>query len=232
MSFVSMQADLLKIKEDVAIKLIRAAVRQQMRVAARAFIRAAFPRVPVDTGMSRGAFLGVAKALRVKVPIAPRRFRTVTIDGKNYKLDNTKQRYKNGQIKSPDLGTRLTDVNSVPSKGISQGGVILTRGSKFTFRLNVNILQYDIHDAGTWRALEAGRAAFTQHMLTVASTRLPTIDKYLVKSTLKVNGQTITKSKEQFLRRRIPNLRDRERSAFELGLTSGEGLGDLPVDQI
>jgi hypothetical protein len=52
-------------------KSVDALMEQQMRMAARAWLRAVIPHVPVYTGMARGSLRPLGQFLKVSVPISP-----------------------------------------------------------------------------------------------------------------------------------------------------------------
>ena len=57
--------------------------------AAKAFVLAAYPKVPVETGMSRGSFLKLARKLKITIPIVPKRHKIVT---KKYETKTGKEK--------------------------------------------------------------------------------------------------------------------------------------------
>lgn len=65
--------ELMDLKFDVKgfRKTVDAALQTQLRMAAREWLRAVIPRVPVYTGMSRGTLQPLGQFLRVAVPISP-----------------------------------------------------------------------------------------------------------------------------------------------------------------
>lgn len=52
-------------------KSVDAAIQTQMRMAAREWLRAVIPHIPVYTGMSRGSLQPLGRFLKVTVPIRP-----------------------------------------------------------------------------------------------------------------------------------------------------------------
>lgn len=150
-------------------RAVTAAIEAEFRQAARAFIRAAIPRIPVQTGMAKGSFLNVGRFLRVAVPIAPTRFN---------------QRYYppgggNSIPKTPESGAALS----------TQPNEMITRvGNRFVFEFSSRVFHLTLEDligvhSGPWGAFAAGRAAFMQRMRQLR-TRLPRIGEYVTRTSI------------------------------------------------
>jgi hypothetical protein len=190
MAFIKMEAKLLKYNKKVE-KKIKKIMEVQMRQAIRAFIRAAVPRIPVDTGMSRGSLMHLGRLLRVRVPIRAKKSRVVTVRGKRYKLDNSELRYEfspgKGEIKDKDLGAALTKINSVPSDSIDKTNIMKITKDRYIFDLDASIFQLNLH-GDRWGALEAGSAAFVNYLETKGLERFPHILEMILTADLKVDG--------------------------------------------
>src|SRR5205809_7342881 len=61
--------DVLTIKDDEYRRAVTNYILGRMYEAARAFVRAAIPKIPVDSGMARGTFLNIGKLLNLTIPI-------------------------------------------------------------------------------------------------------------------------------------------------------------------
>lgn len=149
-------------------RAVREAIEAEFRQAARAFIRAAIPRVPVQTGMARGSFLNVGRFLRVAVPITPTRFN---------------QRYYppgGGSIpKTPESGAALST---------RPESMIKRQGNRVTFTFQTGVFHYTLEDAigvrsGPWGSFAAGRAAFTARIRNLR-TRLPKIGAFVTRTSI------------------------------------------------
>jgi hypothetical protein len=155
-------------------KTLKETLSRQIRQALRAFLRAAIPRIPVDTGESRGSLLHLSRLLRVKNTIKPRRFRTVTVDGKQYTIDNTELL----KTKNKDTGAAQTFVNGRRSSNLTKNNMFNVNKTTFNFKFKTDILQIDIHD-DKWGAFKAGRSAFIEYLEEVAPTKMPSIINFI-----------------------------------------------------
>lgn len=128
-----------------------------MREAAVEFIKASVPKVPVDTGMARGSFLNMARALN--------RFGFgVTVDINPARIHSRKKPLyyytKSGERlpKTPQQGAKLTEY----ALGIE--------GNKVIFSFKSNVIHYALMDFynvkgnGPWGSMEAGMIAFRAKM--------------------------------------------------------------------
>jgi len=137
------------------------ACKVQMRQAARAWLRAAFPHVPVWTGMARGSFLPLRDALgNVAVPITPTEFRPGMGPQAGRAL---------GSFRFERRGTRFlfhfetkvphfveNDQNPAPPG-----------------------LQARLKHPTPWHSFQAGDAAFTKYLEESLADKLPRIKDYI-----------------------------------------------------
>jgi hypothetical protein len=160
-------------------------VKTQMRQAVREFLRAAVPRIPVDTGMARGAFLHLGRLLNVAVPITPR--------SKN-KLYYHDPAY--GKPKTQRLGENLTYINGKPSLGIRFDTIITRKGNTYLFSIESDIFHLILNDVfgsqttGPWKGFQHGRAAFVKYLEDNKTKVFGELSNYLLKSNI---GVTETK---------------------------------------
>ena len=168
--------DVLKFDSKGYNAALRKAIEVQFRQAARAFIRAAVPLIPVETGMARGSFLNIGRYLRVAIPINPTKFR---------------QRYYPGGLpKTPQAGANL----STPVSEIFNWD-----GDKLVFTFQSDVLHLSLEDqigvrspTAPWKAFDAGRDAF---MSTLSGMKLPNVKSYITKTTITFGrGSKITSS--------------------------------------
>lgn len=161
--------DILELDAAAYSAAVRAAIELEFRQAARAFIRAALPLVPTDSGMARGSFLNVGQALRVAVPIQPTR------TGLRY--------YPPGGgpsiPKTPESGAAL----STPPDQI-----ISNVNGRVTFQFNTRVFHYTLEDvigvrSGPWNSFAAGQRAFVERMRNLRR-RLPHVGAYTTRTSI------------------------------------------------
>lgn len=155
--------NILRFDSDAYTKAFRKALEIQMRQATRAFLRAAIPLVPVQTGMARGAFLNIGRFLNVAVPITP------TVFGKFY--------YPGRLPKTAETGALLTT---------HPEDIITIEGDRITLHIDTQIIHLALEDiigvhSGPWGSFEAGRKAFIKAMKNIKQ-RLPKIKSYITRT--------------------------------------------------
>lgn len=141
----------------------------QMRQAAREWLRAVIPRVPVWAGTSRGSLKPLGRFLRVAIPIG---------------INPTSAGRKGV---GPELGAAQSSFD------------FTTVSRKFTFTWDTTVRHfitnnfYDVSSSihlitpGPYGAFEAGKAAFDRYVQTVIPQRIPRLQDY-VKYQTKVTG--------------------------------------------
>ena len=156
-----------------ARKTIEKVGELQLRSAARAFVKAAIVKVPVDTGMARGSFLNIGRFLKIAIPIPKRRTRHK--DGSPilyYHRPGSK-----GIPKTPEAGANLS-VYSFKKLG----------PGKMNFEFQSKVLHYVLEDrigihSQRWGSFEAGRNAFIKELRNLKK-RLPRVEAFLLKTTI------------------------------------------------
>jgi hypothetical protein len=157
---------------------------QLMREAAREWVRAVYVKVPVWTGMARGALkyaqgrvgpsagLFLSEYLKILIPIGPER----THDGKPLEVRKDK---------SPQIGGRKARYTFSYYKG------------QFNFTLNIDIVHYEINEfhAGhppsysrPWNSFQAGDEAFKAYIDANVERILPNVNDYTRETKIKANG--------------------------------------------
>lgn len=157
---------------------------QLLREAAREWVMAAYVRVPVWTGMARGAFkyaqgrsgpsagVFLSVYLRVLVPIGPRR----TYDGEPLEVRSDK---------SPQLGGRKSRYT------------ISGTAMKYTFSFSTGIPYFESNDqepgrppsyTRPWNSMQAGNDAFKNHIRQNASTVVPKVSEYLTPTKINLSN--------------------------------------------
>lgn len=172
-------------------KTVRLVMQRRMRVAARAFVRAAIKNVPVQSGMARGSFLNIGRLLRrISIPISP------TVTGTFY--------YRNGVkiAKNPEAGALL----STPEEE-----VLTDTGDIYYFNYGTDVFHYNINEffgghapTAPWLSYAAGHAAFIADMNEKLVRHLPSIKQFLIVDKIEVNGTTITKSSRRYTQETTP----------------------------
>lgn len=157
-------------------RALLASLSTQARQAARAFVRAAVVRVPVDTGQARGTFLPLGRFLRISVPIG----------GAQTKPN-----------KSPATGS-MGDRQMLFRFETQERGVF--------FEIEPQLFYYWWNDffahnypggqlPTPWQSLEEGKKAFVTYMKTIAPTKLPKLKDFVIMSffDLNANGRFTTR---------------------------------------
>lgn len=120
---------------------------EAMQAAAKAFVEEAAPRVPVDTGMARGTFLNVSRALRIPFRVNRRKRTRVKWYGDiGY-----------GDFKGPLIGTKYSSYK------------IPTKTKPFEFRIQSQLLYFMIESiygrvspTAPWHPFKHGKEAFRE----------------------------------------------------------------------
>ncbi len=147
---------------------LRSEVQQQIRVAARAFLRAVIKRVPVDTGEARGTLLPLGRFLNVHVPIDPKR-------QQNNKDAGT------GEIEHP----LIFDFEST-----DKGEYFTAQLQLFHYWWNDFFTQNYVNPQidPPWHSIDDGVDAFMEYIKTEGIRKLPQLKDFLFVSEVKVNG--------------------------------------------
>lgn len=161
---------------------LRKGLEVQFRQAARAFIRAAIPLIPVQTGMARGSFLNIGRYLRVAVPINPTKFN---------------QQYfppRGGDPipKTPESGAALST---------SPDQIIRWEGDRISFEFQSGVFHLTLEDligvrspTAPWHSFITGRLAFHNELRNLRN-RLPKIKSFVTRTSITFGrGSTIRKT--------------------------------------
>lgn len=146
---------------------LRKAAEAQVRQAAREWLRAVIPRVPVFTGTARGTLIPLGRFLKVAVPISPVAIRS-------------------GQ--GPDVGAAMTRPYYFHREGDRH---------YFRFNTDVaHFIQNEFYHAPNppfrlknptpWNAIIEGNLAFESYMKTTLPQRIPKIKDYFKFKTVRV----------------------------------------------
>lgn len=178
-TFIAKEYD-KKAFKDAVLKAISIHHRQ----AIREFIRAAVPKIPVQTGMARGSYLNIGRLLRIAVPITGRsNYRTRTRDGRTW----TEFNY---WYYPPGKGRRLP---KTPASGAALTAFkIEQKGTKFNFILNSRVFHLTLQDelkvrspTSPWQSMRAGREAYVNYLKTI-NKRIPKLNDYAITTMISV----------------------------------------------
>lgn len=151
LSFTNLQFDAASYK-----KALHDTLEKEIRMAARAWLRAVIPRVPVYTGTARGSLQPLGRFLRVAVPISP------VAKRKNM---------------GPSVGSREQDF-----KFTSENGKYLFIFSSEVAHYKINefySVPLKLRNPTPWLSFEAGRQAFDQYLTTELPKKLPNASNFL-----------------------------------------------------
>lgn len=170
---------------------VRTAIRKCFMKAGQKFLLAAIPRVPVWTGMARGAFRN-AEDLFGKVTndvTSGYRIRTTLGKGKAGRGGgNSNTTTKPGYFYTPPGGTRIPRLPntgrqfSTQSDKILDSAVLATGRTSFYFRYEIDLTYFDTLDA-KWGAFKAGLEAVEEYVKN--NLELPDPLKFMTRKLLK-----------------------------------------------
>lgn len=186
----TVRASLLELDGKAFTDAIKKSCREALIKAARKFLVAALPRVPVYTGFARGAFgtledavgrfqAGGASAPRIDTKKKGATKATNPSDRALYYYPEKGQRVLRNSLNGRQFATRTEDL-------FSQGRAkIATTESAIFFRFSVDISYFNYLDKNKWGAFQAGTAAFDSELRLQLDKLLPKIKKYLVRKEVK-----------------------------------------------
>lgn len=163
----------------------RKAVDQAVIKAARKFLLAAVPRIPIYSGMARGALSNLED---VAGRVDNGRIRGTLGGWKNRKKFNPNTVYyyppgKNRVVRTNLQGRKFA---TKAKEIISEGRLTkATKGSRIVFKFSVDITYFDYLDKNKWGAFKAGKAAFDAELKKRLKTDLPQLGKYLIRREIK-----------------------------------------------
>jgi hypothetical protein len=174
-----------ELDRDRYLRDFQSAINQAVIKAARKFLLAAVPRIPIFTGFARGA-LGNLEDVAGKVsggkintaksgdyiakPLRPRTYYYKHGDGTKVIRNQVTGRTFATQPKDIITEGRLTKVN--------------INSSRVVFKFEVDIKYFDLLD-DRWGAFAAGREAFDQELKVQLNRLIPKIGKYLIRREVK-----------------------------------------------
>lgn len=162
--------DVLTIDNDAFRRAVTNYILHKMFDAARAFVRAAIPKVPVDTGMARGTFLNVGKLLDITIPINPKSFGKI---------------YSYGGLRLPK------QKESGAALAISADRAIRLEGNTFIFEFAQDVFHYNLNEffgghapTAPWGSYKAGQIAFEETFTKDFIKDFPQVKDYISKKTV------------------------------------------------
>jgi hypothetical protein len=182
--------------KDKYMVAVKDAIRQCFMQGGKKFLLAAIPKVPVWTGMARGAFRSAEDL-----------FGKVTADAQSggYRIRTTRNAgqgrgggekvttpYRKGYYYYPPTGGRVARTPqsgrqfATPTDQILDGtGASLASGrTAFYFRYEVDIKYFDILDQARWGAMKAGAAALEEYVR--ENLNLPSPLEFMTRKIIKV----------------------------------------------
>jgi hypothetical protein len=171
------EAEVIRLDHKAFSKTAIETLEVQMRNAAREFLRAAIPRVPIDTGMAVGSFLNIGRFLRVAVPRGPGPY---SRKHPNWKKPQTYTHFDGTKMpKTPESGASLS---TQPEDAFQRNG------GEVSFDFRSEVYHYILNDVGIvhgpWQSFSHGRAAFERYTREILPTKLPKVYEFIVKNTI------------------------------------------------
>ncbi len=178
------KVDVLKFDMESYSKTFKKEFEIHTKQAARAFVLAAIPAIPVQTGMARGSYLNVGRFLNINIPIPSKGSYQRTRKGRTYTVRNPIYYSPTGvrMPKTPESGAALTAFvfeTKYTSNGIEH-----------IFRVNSKVFHYTLQDemhvrspTSPWYSMRKGRDAWINYMQKIEE-RLPSVKEFIGKTTI------------------------------------------------
>ena len=160
-------------------KEVMAKIFKQVRLAAAEFVKASVPRVPVDTGMARGSFLNLIRALKnAGIPVElPSPLKRVSKRKKPVWYYQDGKRFR----KQPLTGQKFSET----TLKMTASQIVFNFKSKLLYYAIMDF--YNVNGHGPWESFEAGRQAFLAKMDEL-KTAVPDVTKFLTKTEFSTRG--------------------------------------------
>ncbi len=179
--------------QDAYLKALQVEVRRVFLKAGQRFLIAAIPRIPIWTGMARGAFRNledvVGKVTKVEKNNPATRYKVTTGrrgGNKDYVPPSRRHYYYyppgGGRIRrTPEAGRQFA---TAPNDIFDFGGATLSKGrTAFYFRFEVNIKYFEILDTQKWHAFKVASDAVKKYV--EANLELPDPLKFMTRKVVK-----------------------------------------------
>ena len=173
----------IKLKKQRLSKTLSERLNRIMREAAREFLRAAIPRVPVDTGMALGNLVPLGRFLNLRVPIYPKHK-----GSKTYYHYGKRTQY----VQDKELGEIASDIfDGRPAFRFVE---ITPQHPRGEFSINIGTSHFVAKDGSRvvggrvllpdsktpWGAIDAGADAWVEYMVKAKEKAVPNLLDYLV----------------------------------------------------
>lgn len=155
------------------------AIALEMRNAAKKFVEAALPRVPVRTGFARGTLLNLSDAVGYAGASNKAAF-IKKLDKRRMKVVNVSV---NGLVEYYERVPKTPENARQFSTPMTR--VFTNNGKSWSFNYENTVLYYELNDAKlNWRSYEFGSAAFIDYLERTGLQRIPAITEYLIRKRL------------------------------------------------
>lgn len=164
-------------------KALDETVRQTFIKAGQKFLLAAIPRIPIWTGMLRGAFRNLEDLVgKVESTATGTRIRGTAKGSSKNTPSNTRSGFYNGIRRTPQAGRQFATEST---KIIDVSGASLATGrTAYYFKFEVNISYFDLLDEKRgWRIWKAANEAFETYVK--ANLELPDPLQYTTRKIIK-----------------------------------------------
>lgn len=184
----SVRASLVELDSTKFVKAVKDACRQALLKAARKFLLAALPRVPIFTGFARGAFGNLEDVVGRFTPGGGGKIET-----KKKGLSKAQNFAKRTYYYYPKRGSKVIR-NTITGRAfatktseiLSQGRAKIATGeSAIFFRFSIDISYFDYLDKNKWDAFGQGTTAFNAELRLQLDRLVPKIGKYLIRKDIK-----------------------------------------------
>lgn len=170
--------------KDAYLTAVQAHLKAVLIKAARVFLLAAIPRIPVRTGFARSAFKNLEDvAGKVSVDAQSGGYRIRGTRGGNSIEKKSSEYYyppTGGRILKTDqsgrqLATAANDILDISGMSLAKGR------TAYYFKFHVNITYVDLLDRSVWGAFEAGNEAMTNFINANLNRGFPEVGKFLAR---------------------------------------------------
>jgi len=189
MSKFTYRVSLPELDDKKFTKAVQDACRKALMKAAREFLLAAIPKVPIFTGFARGAFGNLEDLVgRVSVSdgVASLNYRQKGVKKASYYQKKKYYYYPpKGEkvIRNTITGRKFA---TKPTEVFSKGKARVSETDKvFFFRFSIDITYFNLLDKNKWHAFSSGIEAFNTTLRSEFDALKPKVGKYLVKREVK-----------------------------------------------
>lgn len=170
---------------DAFLKAYQASVDEAVKKAARKFLLAAIPLIPVFTGFAAGAFgnledvIGRVQAGRIRTNLKSVKTAKNLQSRVYYYYPKSGSRVARNTISGRQFATKPKDI-------IGQGQLSRAETkSRIVFKFSVDISYFDYLDKTKWHAFAAGKAAFDAELKIQLEKLRPKLGDYIIRREIK-----------------------------------------------